>query len=64
MYKLQYDYLKPEYGERAKLCYMDRDSFIVHIKRYDIYKEIAENVETKLDTLNDELDRPLPKGKK
>ena len=29
----------------------------------DIYKDIAEDVEIRFDTLNFELDRPLPKGK-
>ena len=41
---------------------MDTDSFIVYIKTDDIYRDIAENVESRFDT-NDELDRPLPKGK-
>ena len=36
---------------------------IVHIKRDDICKSIAEDVETKCDTLNYELNRPLEKGK-
>ena len=40
---------------------MDTDSFIVHIKTDDIYKDIAENVERIFDTLNFEIDRPLPK---
>ena len=31
MYEFRYDYVKPNYGENAKFCYMDRDSFIVHI---------------------------------
>ena len=31
MYEFWYDYIKPEYGDRAKLCYMDIDSFIIHI---------------------------------
>ena len=31
---------------------MDTDSFIVYIKTNDIYKEIAEYVETKFVTLN------------
>ena len=31
MYEFRYDYVKPKYGENAKFCYMDRDSFIVHI---------------------------------
>ena len=32
MYEYWYDYRKPKHGEKAKLCYMDRDSFIVYIK--------------------------------
>ena len=43
---------------------MDTDSFIVYIKRDDIYKDIAEDVETRFDTSNYELDRPLHKRKK
>ena len=37
---------------------------IVYIKTDDIYKDVAEDVETRLDTLNFKFDRPLPKGKK
>ena len=33
------------------------------IKINDIYKDIAEDFETRLDTSNYELNRPLPKGK-
>ena len=39
------------------------DSFIVHIKADDIYKDSAENVETRFDTSHCELDEWLPKGK-
>ena len=35
-YMVMYDYVKPKYGEKAKLCCMDTDSFIVHIKTNDI----------------------------
>ena len=28
MYEFWYDYIKPKYGDRAKLCYVDTDSFI------------------------------------
>ena len=62
MYEFWYDYVKPKYGEKAKLCYMDTDSFIVYIKT-DIYKDIAEDFETRFDTSNYELDNSLPKGK-
>ena len=64
MYEFWYGYVKPKYGEKAKLCYVDRDSFTVHKKTDDIDKDIAEDVETSFDTSNYELDRPLPKGKK
>ena len=36
---------------------MDTGSSIVHIKIDDIYKDIAEDVETRFDTSNHELDR-------
>ena len=58
MYKFWYDYVKPKYDEN-----MDADSIIVHVKIDNIYKDIAENVETRFDTRNNELDRPLPTGK-
>ena len=37
--------------------------YIVYIKADDISKEIVEDVETKFDTLDYELDSALPKGK-
>ena len=43
---------------------MDTDSFIAYIKTDDIYKDIAEDIETRFDTSNYELNRPLLKGKK
>ena len=51
------DYVKPKYGEKVKLCYMDKNSFIVYIKTDCIYKDIAEGVATRFDTSNYELDR-------
>ena len=62
-YEFWYDYLEPKYGENAKVCYVDTDSFIVHVKTDNIYKDIAENVDTRFDTSNYEIDRPLPKRK-
>ena len=32
MCEFLYDYVKPKYGQNPKLCYMDTDSFIVHLK--------------------------------
>ena len=61
MYKFWYDLVKPKYGEKVKLCNMDTDSFIVYIKNIYIYKDIAEDVETRFDTSDYELERLLPK---
>ena len=35
MYEFWYDYLKPKYQDKLKLCYMDIDSFIIHIETDD-----------------------------
>ena len=63
MYEFWYDYIKPKYNDKVKLCYMDTDSFIMSIKTNDFYKDIANDVEKRFDTSNYELNRPLPKGK-
>ena len=42
---------------------MNTDSFIVYIKTDDVYKDVAEDVETRFDTSNYELDRSLCKEK-
>ena len=55
--------MKPKYCDNVKLCYMDTDSLIMHIKTEDLYKDIADDVEKRFDTSNYECDRPLPKGK-
>ena len=70
MYEFWYDYMKPKYNNDVKLCYMDTDSFVMHIKTNDFYKDIASDVENRFDTLNYEVNtsettahRPLPTGK-
>ena len=63
MYEFWYDYMKPKYGDNVKLCYMDTDSFIRHIKTEDFYEDIANDVEKIFDTSNYEVDRPPPTGK-
>ena len=42
MYKFWYDYTKPKYGDRAKLCYMDTDSLIPYIKTEDFFEDITD----------------------
>ena len=65
MYEFWYDYIKLEYGDKARLCYTDTDSSIIHIKTEDFYKDIANDVERWFDLSKyDENDkRPLPIGK-
>ena len=65
MYKFWYDCFKPKYGDRAKLCYTDNDSFIIYIKTEDFFQDISNDVEKWFDTSNfDKNDkRPLPIGK-
>ena len=62
MYEFWYDYVKGKYEDKARLCYMDTDSFVVNIKTKDVYKDIAENVKVRFDTSNYTYDRPLPTG--
>ena len=65
MYECWYDYIKPKYQDRAKLSYMDTDSFVIRIISEDFYKDIANDVEKWFNTSNyDEDDkRTLPTGK-
>ena len=52
MYEFWYDYVKPKYGKRAKLCSMDTHSFIIYTETDDVYKDIAGDVERRFDTSN------------
>ena len=63
MYEFWYDYMKPKYGNKVKLRYMDTDSFIINIKTNDFYKDIASDVENRFDTSNYDVNIPLPTGK-
>ena len=64
MYEFWYDYIKPKYGGNARLCYMDTDSFVIHIKTEDFYKDIAADVKRWFDTssYNEADKRPFPTG--
>ena len=42
---------------------MDTDTFVMHNKTEDFYKDIADDVEKRFDTSNYEFNRPLPIGK-
>ena len=44
MYEFEYDYIKRKYQEKARLCYMDTDSFIINIETEDFYEDIAQDL--------------------
>ena len=65
MYQFWCNYIVPTYGEKAKLCYTDTDSFIIYIKTEDFFEDISSDVEKWFDTSNyDRNDKkPLPTEK-
>ena len=64
MYEFWYEYIKPKYKEKAKLCYMDTDSFVINIFTEDFFEDINNDIERWFDTSNyDKNDkRPLKTG--
>ena len=64
VYEFRYDYIKPKNQDRAKLCYMDTDSFVIHITTEDFHEDFADDVEKWFDTSDYDKDdnRPLPIG--
>ena len=68
MYKFWFDYFKPKYGDRAKLCYAGTDSFIINIITEDFFEDISNGVEKWFYTSNynkkDKIPLPIGKNKK
>ena len=62
MYEFWYDYIKLEYGDKARLCYTDTDSLIIHNKTEDFHKDTANDVERWFNTSKYDK-RPLPIGR-
>ena len=52
MFEFWYDYLKPKYRDRVKLCYTDTDSFIIYIKTEYFFDDVSNDVEKWFDTSN------------
>ena len=63
MHEFWYDYMKPRHNDDVRLCYMDTDSFVMHIETNYFCKDIASDVENRFDTSNYEINRSLPTGK-
>ena len=62
-YEFWYEYFKPKYQQNGKLCYLDTDSFIIHVETEDVFKDIATDVERRYYASNYEVNRPLPPKK-
>ena len=60
MYEFHYNYMIPKYGKNLKLCYMDMDSLVYHIKTNDVAGDVKERFNTSGYDKAD--DRPLPLG--
>ena len=50
MFDFHYKYIKPKYGDRAKLLFTDTDSFLYEIQTEDFYKDISGDVKDRFDT--------------
>ena len=63
MHQFWYDYIKPNYQNNTKLCYVHTDSFVIYIKTEDVYEGIADDLEEKFDISYYEVNRPFPTRK-
>ena len=65
MYDFHYGFIKPKYGDKAKLLLTDTDSTMYEIQTEDFYKDITPNVKKLFDTSNYPSDHPskIPTGK-
>jgi hypothetical protein len=43
MYDFLYNYIKPKYGNNARLCFSDTDSLFMEIKTNDVYKDMEKD---------------------
>ena len=60
MYEFWYGYMKPKNQDNAELCYIDTESYTIHIKTEHVYEDFPNDVEKGFDTSNYEVSRPLP----
>ena len=65
MYEFHYDYMRPKYGSKVNLCYMDTNSFVYEIETEDFYRDIAKDVDKRLhiSEYSKDENRPSPIGK-
>ena len=63
MCEFWYNHVKWKYSKKSKLCYMDKNSFIVHLKTEKVFKDIEKDVWKRFDTSSYELESRLSKEK-
>ena len=49
MYEFHYDYMRPKYGSKVNLCYMDTDSLVWEIETEKFFRDITKDVNTRFD---------------
>ena len=59
MYKFWCYYIRPKYQNNVKICPMDTDSSIIHIKTEIVYEDIVDDVENKFDTSKYEVNKKV-----
>ena len=64
MYNFHYNYIKPEYGDNARVLFTDTDSLMYEIKTDDFYMGISDDVKDRFDTSNYPPNHPsgIPSG--
>ena len=52
IYEFWFDYIKPKYKDKAKVCYTDTDSFVIYNFTEDFFEDINNDVEKWFDISN------------
>ena len=50
MYEFHCNYMRPKYGSKVSLCYMETDSFLYEVEAEDFYRDIAKDVKKRFVT--------------
>ena len=58
MYRFHYEYVKPKWGDKAKLLFTDTDSLCYEIQTDDVYEDIKNDADKWYDTSNYDKDHP------